>query len=271
MSRNTLIALITSLLLHLILVLAFNPKLISMGEPPSTSSPFSVTLNTAPKHPAAEPPPMESQPAPPPPVIKKQAKPVPSIQKTPVKTVTAPAVIDKTLATSPPPPQAIAPREAAPEATDMMALVNANRARKMANEGYSAKDYADSQPQQRALTDDEIREAKIKRNLQEGQRGLFRVLGKNSSSATLGFRGWSNDLNNSHIEIIAVEAGFDRDIDRAIVRKMIEIIRKYYPGDFTWFSTRLDKTVTLSARKEDNAGLEDFLLHEGISGIGTGN
>ena len=43
---------------------------------------------------------------------------------------------------------------------------------------------------------------------------------------------------------------------------MIELIRRYYQGDFNWESQRLDRIVTLSARTEDNAGLEEFMIKE---------
>jgi hypothetical protein len=43
---------------------------------------------------------------------------------------------------------------------------------------------------------------------------------------------------------------------------MIALIREHYQGDFTWESHRLGRSVTQSARLEDNAGLEDFLMME---------
>lgn len=274
MSRNTTIALITSILIHLILLLTFNPKLIPLGEKPNVSAPLSITLNTLPsKKSEAEPLPQPSQPekAPEPVVKKPKVKPVftpersiskplaPAIpHENPTQSMTQPA---PTAPTTPSPSKEVAP------ATDMMALVNANRERRLANEGYTSKDLSDNSQQQRSMTEDEMRDARIKRNLMAGQNGVFQILGKNSRSATLSFRGWTNDTSNAKREIVAVEAGVDGDIDRAIVRKMIEIIRRYYSGDFNWESYRLGRIVVLSARREDNAGLEDFLLHEGIPGL----
>ena len=43
---------------------------------------------------------------------------------------------------------------------------------------------------------------------------------------------------------------------------MIVLIRSHYTGDFFWESHRLGRTVTLSARAEDNDGLEDFMMRE---------
>ena len=45
-------------------------------------------------------------------------------------------------------------------------------------------------------------------------------------------------------------------------QRMIELIRTHYSGDFRWESHRLGRVVVLSARPEDNEGLEDFLVRE---------
>ncbi len=55
------------------------------------------------------------------------------------------------------------------------------------------------------------------------------------------------------------------DIRLAIVRSMIRIIRRDYDGDFKWESRRLGNVLTLSARVEDTAGLESFLMQEFFS------
>ncbi|MNC97247.1 hypothetical protein D3C83_148520 [compost metagenome] len=47
-----------------------------------------------------------------------------------------------------------------------------------------------------------------------------------------------------------------------MVRRMIELIRSHYQGDFHWESHRLGRTVVLSARRPDQRALEDFLLRE---------
>jgi hypothetical protein len=49
------------------------------------------------------------------------------------------------------------------------------------------------------------------------------------------------------------------DVELAIIRGMIGLIREHYKGDFNWQSYRLGKVIVLSARVEDNAALEDFL------------
>jgi len=52
------------------------------------------------------------------------------------------------------------------------------------------------------------------------------------------------------------------DIRIAVVRAMIAIIRDQEKGDFIWDSRRLGRSLDLSARLEDSAGLEDVLMRE---------
>ena len=62
--------------------------------------------------------------------------------------------------------------------------------------------------------------------------------------------------------MIQVEQGSEADIRIAVVKKMIVIIRQHTQEDFTWESHRLGRTIHLSARPEDSAGLQQFLLRE---------
>ena len=70
--------------------------------------------------------------------------------------------------------------------------------------------------------------------------------------------------------MIEVDAGPNGDVEREIVRSMIVLIRRYFKDFFNWESLRLKRVVVLSARMEDNAGLEDFLIRE-FFGAGTGH
>ena len=116
---------------------------------------------------------------------------------------------------------------------------------------------------QRQLSAEEKRMANIRRNLQpQGTSGVFQIISKGVRTARFSFRGWTTDYNNSRREVIEVDAGLNGDVERAIVRRMIELIRKHFNGNFNWESHRLNRVVVLSARMEDNAGLEDFLMLE---------
>jgi hypothetical protein len=121
---------------------------------------------------------------------------------------------------------------------------------------------ASSNPQ----SEGDKRDAKIKANLNlGGTNGIFEIRRKTANKAQFSFKGWKSNINTARLEIIDVFAGDGEDINRAIVRSIIHIIRRDYDGDFKWESRRLGRVLTLSARMEDTAGLETFLMQEFFS------
>jgi hypothetical protein len=155
----------------------------------------------------------------------------------------------------------LAPNLAPP--ADLTAYINAARERRSAAETSAEREYAAAKANEHVPTADETRMANIMRNLQpEGTNGVFQIVSMGLRTGKFSFRGWTKDFSNSRRELIEVEAGPNGDIKRAIVRSMIELIRRYYKGDFNWESQRLSRVVIMSARVEDDAGLEDFLIRE---------
>jgi hypothetical protein len=147
--------------------------------------------------------------------------------------------------------------------TDLMAYVNAVRERRRAAEMSAERENAQARANERVPSADEIRMANIRRNLQpQGTSGVFQIVSMSTRTGKFSFRGWTTGSSNARRELIEVDAGSNGDVERAIVHSMIELIRKYYKGDFNWESQRLNRMVILSARMEDNAGLEDFLIRE---------
>lgn len=155
--------------------------------------------------------------------------------------------------------------------TDLMAYINAARERHRAAEMSAEREYAEARARERGSSDDEIRMAKIMRNLQpQGTNGVFQIISVGDRTARYSFRGWTKDASSARREVIEVDAGPNGDVEREIVRSMIALIRRYYKDFFNWESQRLDRVVVLSARMEDNEGLEDFLIRE-FFGAGTGH
>jgi len=155
-------------------------------------------------------------------------------------------------------------RPVEPAPTDMMSYINAKRARREAE----AMDAGSSARQPSA---DEIRMANIRRNLQPaGTNGIFQILDIQARTARFSFRSWTTNASNPQRETISVTSGADGDIELAIIRRMIGLIRNYFKGDFNWESQRLGQVVVLSAREEDTAELEDFLKRE-FFGVGVKN
>jgi len=145
----------------------------------------------------------------------------------------------------------------------MLSYVNAARARRQSAESEAGAAGNGHEP-----TADEVRLANVMRNLQpSGTNGIFQILNLSVRTARFSFRAWTSNASNPRREIVDVDAGPGGNIELAVVRRMIELIRAYYQGDFNWESQRVGRVV-LSARKEDSAQLEDFLMRE-FFGVGA--
>ena len=96
----------------------------------------------------------------------------------------------------------------------------------------------------------------------DGVSGVFQILRKSTLSGTFAFNGWRPSAFSRWRQVYEVEVKPGEDIELAMVRRMIELIRTHYTGDFNWDSHRLGRVVVLSARPEDQKGLEDFLQRE---------
>ena len=230
------------------------PKSSSQTEPPKPEP--KPKLKPEPK---PEPPPkLEPKPEPPP-----QPQPRAMETEIPLEPLPKKTVTETEVPVAIPPPSHSAP-------TDLASYINAARARRQAAEISDEPDNAETVSKQRQLAADEKRMANIRRNLQpEGTSGVFQIMSMGVRTARFSFRGWTTDYNNSRREVIEVDAGLNGDVERAIIRRMIELIRKHFKGDFNWDSHRLNRVVVLSARMEDNEGLEDFLMIE-FFGHGSG-
>lgn len=251
--RNIHVALFVSLAIHaLVFSIPLRKRsgempLISMLQGPLTVfilPPPAAVVEPAPEVPAAP----EARPAPAPPPVA-VAPPV------------APRPRPREIEPRPLPVPPVEPPRAAPQ-TDMMAAINARRERRRAAEAAAARGPAS----ERDPSSEEIAQATISRNLRtspsEGVGGVFTILRKGTRTAEFAFNGWRPESYRQWREVIEVDAGVGGDIERAIVRRMVQLIRTHYTGDFRWESHKLGRTVILSARLEDNEGLEDFLIRE---------
>jgi outer membrane biosynthesis protein TonB len=167
-----------------------------------------------------------------------------------------PEPIEKPEPVTPSPPVA-EPQRAPP--IDMMAILRQRREQRV------AQDRAAREANAREPTPDQMAAAAIERNLRfggEGVSGVFQLLHVGTLSAEYAFNGWRGDSTQRWRQVIEVQARPGEDIERAVVRSMIALIRTHYSGDFNWESHRLGRVFVLSARPEDNAGLEDFLVRE---------
>lgn len=239
------IAAVASVVLHLLFFALAPHKPPAEPPGPQAQAPLNVVLappQAEPVQPAVAEPPAPAARAP---MIARAPAPLPPRFPPPPL---APPV-----ASAPPP----VPEPQAPPApqVDMMAAIEARRSQRRAADAAAARGAPATAPDPAS------------RNLQtlsgrEGVGGVFQVLRKSLRSGEFAFNGWRPDSSRQWREVIEVEAKPGEDIELAMVRRMIELIRGHYTGDFHWESHRLGRTVVLSARPDDQAGLEEFLTRE---------
>ena len=245
--RKFAIALLLSLAVHALVLGTTRERLARPGAPGVQPVPLTVRIVEALREPAAV--------AATEPVVREPLPRIPPHVAAP--RVAPPRALPKT---EPAPAQRPAPPERAAQTRfDMAALIEARRAERRAAEQASEQEDT-------ARSGGDPAAGAIQRNLvmsgDEGVGGIFQILYKGTSTATFAFNGWRPDTHRQWREVIEVTAPSGGDIDRAIVRSMIGLIRSHYEGDFQWESHRLGKVVVLSARIEDNGFLEEFLMRE---------
>lgn len=263
LSRNTLIAFVVSIVLHLLVFMIFVPKIDL--SPPSSSTTIEVSLAPQPNAPAPVPEPI---PIPPQPEVKPEPKiiakkPTSKPSKPQPKDFSVPKVLtqesnEKSLPTPPTQPQ---PQPPADVPTDMASYIAQQRAKRESAEQDAARQNAAAAAAEIGLTEEQKRDERIKNNLKSGTNGIFSIQRLEAKSASFSFKGWT-DYSNVKLKYYEVEANNGEDVRLVMIRRMIGIIREHYDGDFPWESHRLGRTITKSARLEDSAELEDFLMQE---------
>jgi hypothetical protein len=234
-------------------------RLAPRPTPPESSSPAlpparPLRAQPSPTRRAAPP----KAPAPPPPALA-SVEPRPRVLDTP-SPPTSPSV-------APP-----APARAAPEG-DLSSYIEARR-RARGEPTPASQGSSSNTPE--AESDNERRNRIVAANLAsinaptfgydpKNRGGIFQIKHLGYDYAEFYFNGWNKDIGRKTKQLIEVRKGDNGDIRIAMIRKMIAIIREQEPGDFVWLSHRLGREIALSARPDDNSGLEDFMMREFFS------
>jgi len=231
------------------------PELVMAGN--AQEQPMTVRLLDVPSQPSppdtSPTPPVQPQPAPTPPP---RPVPVPAPIPTPRVTRKSPLA----LPAEPPPPTPPPPRPPPIPELDMAAMIEARRAARKSIQAAAPRSNLPPTP-------DQLAQANIQRNLMMdrggGVGGVFQILRKGVRTGEFAFNGFRREGGQKQWrEVIEVDAGQGGDVELAIVRRMIELIRTHYQGDFQWESHRVGRIVVLSARPADQPGLEEFLVKE---------
>lgn len=280
-NRNIALTLLLSILLHLSLLWIFAPNLLSIGAPAPDAPPLEITLGPPQKEQVAPseavlPSPEIVQQPPAKPIRKQPIKPRPPKQTQPkappVEVVDQSELFvpkDKKLNKAIPQPELPEASVAPLRGEDMQAYIKRQQEAKLAKQGLSKQDVeaviASNNPQ----SEGDKRDARIKENLNlNGTNGIFEIRYLGVRTAQFSFKGWKSNINTARLEVFDVTAQDGMGIKRAVIQKMIAIIRRDYQGDFKWDSRRLRSVITLSARAEDTEELESFMMQE-FFGAGT--
>jgi len=263
-SRNTLIAFIISIALHMLVLLLVVPKIDLNPAPQATT--IEVSLAPRPTAPVVTPTPPQ--------IEEHKAEPTVIAQKPSSKprkstnNFTVPKVLTQQQPSpqqvSPTPPAKSQPQTPADAPTDITSYIAQLRATRESQESDAAKVNAEAAARERGPSEEEKRSERIKNNFQTGTNGIFEItrLDVGAGSAGFAFRGWTSDYSSSKKEDFDVEAKGGQDVRLVMIKRMISLIRQHYQGNFNWESQRLNRVIVLSARLEDSAGLEDFMMVE---------
>jgi hypothetical protein len=232
---------------------------VRLAAPPGARTPQSSPQVAALPPPAPKPPPRPVRAAPAPTIIAAVPRPPdPDTLRVPPPAAPAPA--------APSPPVTVAPVE-----RDLSAYIAARRLARGEPEPSGSQGVAPNAP---PVDDERARRDKIVADNLASVRtptfggeprnggGLFQLRKVGLDEAEFMFFGWNKDISRKVNQRIVVERGNNPDIRIAVVRKIINIIRDQEKGNFQWQSLRLGRDVFLSARLEDAAELEAFMLRE---------
>jgi hypothetical protein len=254
-SRNTLIAILFSLFIHALILLSVVPHI--QFDNAAAPQPQAIEVSLAPPKKIA--PKVEEKPIEKP--IPKVIKSIPKvISQKPSRNINPSFYVPDVPIPPRHSPETVPPKDNAP--TDMASYVKAQQAKRQASDTDAARQNAEAVAREIGPNEEQKRDERIKNNFKNGTNGIFEISSLSSRHAAFSFRGWTNDYSNSRRESFEVDASTGQDVRLLMIKKMIALIRQHYQGDFNWESHRLDRVVIQSARLEDNAGLEDFMMME---------
>ena len=261
--RTSRTGLAVTILLHLLLVALYfyqpeRPQ--KKAAPPAGGEIVYVAPLAKPPPPQAQSPQKTSKPS------KSPAQPrptTPRVERLP-DTITLPeekpVIVDKV---QPPPPEP-KPESKAEESPpmDMAEYIARRRAQRGATEPSPSQEESEAARGTRNALANIAAINNRGRDDSNQSGGIFSISNKTFHSMDLKFRGWNPSFKRRWLTSVTVEQGSEPDVETAVVKKMIELIRREKNGDFEWESHRLGRVVTMSARPQDTAELQAFLMKE---------
>ena len=217
---------------------------IAEAKPPLPSPP------SAPAEPAAAPSPKTR-----PPAARVRPPPMVAMPRLEAPAIRSPVIAPPQIAAIPAPPQARPPAQG-----DFLSFVQANRRARGVAESAQDNAEVDFNTKIAANLPGSARGVAAQMPIRGG--GMFQMKRMTYDDAAFEFFGWNTEMGRRTPQLIEVRKGTNPNMQIAVVRRIIAIIRQYSKEDFTWDSGRHGRVVTLSARPADTAALEQYLLHD---------
>ena len=217
---------------------------IAEAKPPLPSPP------SAPAEPAAAPAPKTR-----PPAARVRPPPMVAMPRLEAPAIRSPVIAPPQIAAIPAPPQARPPAQG-----DFLSFVQANRRARGVAESAQDNAEVDFNTKIAANLPGAARGVAAQMPIRGG--GMFQMKRMTYDDAAFEFFGWNTEMGRRTPQLIEVRKGTNPNMQIAVVRRIIAIIRQYSKEDFTWDSGRHGRVVTLSARPADTAALEQYLLHD---------
>ena len=217
---------------------------IAEAKPPLPSPP------SAPAEPAAAPSPKTR-----PPAARVRPPPMVAMPRLEAPAIRSPVIAPPQIAAIPAPPQARPPAQG-----DFLSFVQANRRARGVAESAQDNAEVDFNTKIAANLPGAARGVAAQMPIRGG--GMFQMKRMTYDDAAFEFFGWNTEMGRRTPQLIEVRKGTNPNMQIAVVRRIIAIIRQYSKEDFTWDSGRHGRVVTLSARPADTAALEQYLLHD---------
>jgi len=262
--RKVWVTAAVSLLVHMAALLLFvtHPPIPGVEQQAfdQESAPVQVEIAEA-KLPPPSPPPPRAEPAAEPlprvPRATPRVRPPPMVAmpRLEAPAIRTPAIAPPQIAAIPAPPQARPPAQG-----DFLSFVQANRRARGAAESAQDNAEVDFNTKIAANLPGAARGVAAQTPIRGG--GMFQMKRMTYDDAAFEFFGWNTEMGRRTPQLIEVRKGSNPNMQIAVVRRIIAIIRQYSKEDFTWDSGRHGRVVTLSARPADTAALEQYLLHD---------
>jgi hypothetical protein len=250
---------VVTVLLHvLVLLLAMLQRSEKDGVPvprKTTDVTYIVARQRQPETPVK--PAVKPQPAP----VARPARPKPRLERVEIARLPDTITVPEAPRPAPEPVKPVEIPKVAPE-LDMAEMIAARKRKRQRDSGVEEQETDAQRGERRALENIAAANSAGKAGELGVDKSMFSKVIHSPFTATLEYRGVNAERRRVGMRQYEVELGGEPDIESAIIKAMIRVIRKEFGTEnFVWI-TRHQRKLVVSPRPEDNAALEAVLFRD---------